>query len=242
MSSENEHIWSFVCSLWAFLFLISRACYFEVSGADLTEDRQHEEGMLNFIKNFGAVADVRSFLEGQLHLPPSMHDQFSVFRKALATRFKQFGDLKTFKDQMSFFFDVFAEMKVIPTNWVVFGTSVAFLYKSTGRFAEDTGRLFQSEAMLGHFCSMRAKYILMGLKDLVQMKQLKCGDHIERVILNLATTVDSAVCLTYSDGLGTADASMSLIGALSGFDGVSWRHDWLPRVYLKYWCCSVAVA
>ena len=129
------------------------------------------------------MADVRAFLEGQLHLPPSMHDQFAIFRKALGTRFKQFGDLKTFRDQLAYFFEVFSEAKVIPANWVVFATSTAFLYKAAGKFVEETGKLFQSEEQLGHFCSMRAKYILMGLKDLVQMKQMKCSDDFFRPTL-----------------------------------------------------------
>lgn len=183
-------------------------------------DGGDEEGMLNFIKSFDAIGDVRSFLDGQLHLPPSMHDLFASLRRALGTRYKQFGDLKTFREQLSYFFDVFTELKVIPSNWVVFATSTAYLYKSTGKFAESTGNLFQSEAQLGHFCSMRAKYIIMGLKDLVQMKQMKCAEGVQQSIMLLATAVDSPVNFSSAE----KGDETPLIGALSGFDGEFWLH------------------
>lgn len=182
------------------------------------QENQDEEAMLNFIKNFGSIADVRTFMEGQMHLPPSMHDQFSCFRRALGTRFKQFGDLKTFQDQLAYFFDVFCEVKVIPASWVVFATSTAFLFFSTGKFVEETGKLFKHQDRLGHFCSMRAKYILMGLKDLVQMKQMKCSEDTQKAICFLASSIDAPV----HEDASTDSEMMALVGALSGFDGDSW--------------------
>lgn len=189
-------------------------------GTDGRDGGNHdEEGMTSFVKNFSDVANLRGFMENQLHLPPSMHDQFSSFRRALGARFKQFGDLKTFKDQLSYFFEVFNEVKVMQASWVIYSTSLAYLYKSTGKFPEMSGALFQSEHQLGHLCSMRAKYVLMGLKDLVQMKQLKCDQETQQAIVNLATTVDIAMPLPTSHDFDAEDKQ--LIGALSGFDGES---------------------
>lgn len=186
-----------------------------------------EESMVNYIKAFGECGDVRSFVESQLHLPPSMQDRFAAFRRVLSARAKQFTDLADLKAQLSYFRDVFNEVKTFPASWVIYGSNVSCLFmKSGGRFVENSGTVFATQAKLGHFCSSRAKYTVMGLKDLLLLRQLKCSQDVSKSLLELASALDTIDAANdAADGPGD-----ELTACLAAFDGDTWLRKRLAGV------------
>lgn len=187
------------------------------AGQEESDPKSSEEGMLQLIKAFDSEG-IKSFIEGQLHLPPSIHERFSVLRQALGTRHKQFVDLKEINLQMKFFYDLFQECKVFPAAWLNYASSVGFFHGQTGRFVEASDVVFRTEANLGRVLSMRAKYTILGLKDLVSMRALSAtGNESQQALAQNLAHVSSQV-----EMVGDEDAASSdFISALAAFDADS---------------------
>ena len=186
----------------------------EGAGQEESDPKSSEEGLLQLIKTFDSEG-IKSYIEGQLHLPPSIHEKFSVLRQALGTRHKQFADLKEIKLQMKFFYDLFQECKVFPGEWLNYASSVGYFHGQTGRFVETSDLVFRTEANLGRLLSMRAKYTILGLKDLVSMRALSAtGNESQQALAQNLAHFSSQV-----EMVGDEDAATSgFISALAAFD------------------------
>lgn len=186
-----------------------------------SEASKSEEGMLQLIKGFNTDG-LKGFMETQLHLPPSIHSKFSGFRQALGTRYKQFVDLPDPKLQLRFFYDMLQEFEVFPSAWLNYASSASFFLTQNGRFVEGTREVFGSEARLARVLSMRAKYTILGLKDLAGMRALSANtDECQKVIVaNLACLSTQVEMVGDDDGMPEAHAD--LLSALSAFDSDAW--------------------
>eukprot|EP00435_Cladocopium_sp_Y103_P046343 s120_g13.t1 len=189
----------------------------EGASQEESDSKSSEEGMLQLIKSFDSEG-IKSFIEGQLHLPPSIHERFSILRQALGTRHKQFVDLTDIKLQMKFFYDLFQECKVFPAGWLNYASSVGFFYGQAGRFVEASEAVFRTDANLGRVLSMRAKYTILGLKDLVSMRALSAaGSESQQALVQNLTRFSSQV-----EMVGEEDnANSDFMSALAAFDAES---------------------
>ena len=179
-----------------------------------------EEAMVNFIKGFGEAEAVGAFLKSQLAVPPTMHEKFGVLSRTLTTRSKQFSDLPDLKSQLAYFHDVLTESSAFPSSWVIFASNTGYMFKHAGgRFIEDTGSIFQDEKQLGQFCSIRAKYTMLGIKNLILMRCLKCTSQTQSCVVQLATALEMG-CTP-----GNTDENIfeSLTAGLAAVDGDLWR-------------------
>ncbi|CAJ1394904.1 unnamed protein product [Effrenium voratum] len=187
-----------------------------------TDGGKDEEAMLGYVRGFD-VDPVKSFVESQLVLPESMHEKFSVFRRALGTRQRQFADIADLPTQLAFFHEVFAEVNAVPKAWVIYGSCVGFLLKQTGRFPDGAAAVFRSsDDILGRFCSARARYIILGLKDLVTMRVLKGAPAVFSLVASLASEVESIppLDMTLMDGQG------DIIPELAQQGDEGWSSKW----------------
>ena len=57
---------------------------------------------------------------------------------------------------------------------------------------EGTGSIFPNETALGIFMSLRAKYVLLVLKDLLMMKTLKCNSVVEKAVMDMNSLIESS--------------------------------------------------
>lgn len=181
-------------------------------------DPKSEEGMLGFIKGFDAE-EIKGFIESQAHLPPSIHHKFSALRQALGTRRKQFCDLPEVHLQVKYFYDLFQDYKVFPTAWLNFASSVGYFHGQTGRFVENSESVFRTEALLGRMLSMRAKYTILGLKDLLSMRALSAttsesqeamASNLQRFSSQVEMVADDAGSSTFLSALAAFDSETRL--------------------------------
>ncbi len=176
--------------------------------------------MLNFIRTFGDREAIAAFVKAQLGLPPSMHEKFGVLRKTLTTRGKQFSDFTDLKSQLSYFHDIMTELNVFPSSWVIFASNTGYMFKKTsGRFVEGTESTFHDERQLGQFCSIRAKYSVLGLKDLLLMRCLKCSASTQKCIVELASVLELGGPPADSNDNGLESSFEQLTASLAAFDG-----------------------
>ncbi len=189
-----------------------------------SEAAKSEEGMLQLIKGFNTDG-LKSFMETQIHLPPSIHSKFSGFRQALGTRYKQFVDLPDPKLQLRFFYDMLQEFEVFPSAWLNYASSASFFLIQHSRFVEGTKGVFGSEARLARVLSMRAKYTILGLKDLAGMRALSAStDECQKVIVTNLACLSTQVEMIGDDDGGPQfpQAHADLLSALSAFDSDAW--------------------
>ena len=208
--------------------LVSSVGFVKATDAAAEEDGDdNEESMMNFIKQFGELEPVRAFVKTQLTLPPGMHEKFTQLKLALTTRGKAFSDLTDLKTQLAFLHDLMDELRVFPSSWLIFASNVTFLYKKTsGRFVENTGPIFNNdERLLGQFCSCRAKYLMLALKDLILMRKLKCTALTQQCVSNIASKLE--VVFGDLDGPSEGDETEALCAALAAFDGESQSLFWV---------------
>ena len=152
--------------------------------------KSNEEAMLDMIKLFDETNDVRVFVGSQLSLPVALRERFGSFRRALAGRVKQFQDMATGAEQASSVLDLFNDMNVLPRKWLIYGSNISYLLKKTGRFQEESDKVFGAEAMLGKFCLARAKYVLLALKDLNSMHLLKISSNGIKLLKSMVAALN----------------------------------------------------
>lgn len=146
----------------------------EVDQAKKTKQDEDEEAMLNLVKTFKSN-ELKAFIEKNLLLPPSIHDNFGRLRQSLATRSNQFKNLGDMKLQLDYFYELFQEMEVFPKQWLSYA-SCCFFFEEQKHFVEGSEMVFQSEVNLGRVLSMRARYTILGLKDLLSLRALTSQD------------------------------------------------------------------
>ena len=170
------------------------------------EDQQatDEESMITFIKSFNQVSAIKKFVKETLPTSLTIHPKFVELRVALASRQQVFAELPDLQSQVSLLREMVDSAGVFPPSWVTFGASATVLYVKTGRFVEGTETLFVNEGNLGQFVSIRAKYCIMALKDLVRVKALKCTADSEKAISEMALQLDGDVD---EHGIGAALAA-----------------------------------
>ena len=180
--------------------------------------------MQTYVRSFGENAQLSEYITSHFHLPLSMHDRFQRFRKILASNMKQFNDLQEFSGQLAHFFDLFKENMIVPANWLIYASCTGYLHlKTGGRFVENTQSAFANQQVLAEFCGMRARYTMLGLKDLISMRSLKCSTGMAKSITDLAHVLDSSSTNLFK-GNGTDDsAELAFVCALTAFDVVSWK-------------------
>lgn len=187
--------------------------------------------MQTYVRSFGENAQLSEYISSHFHLPLSMHDRFQRFRKILASNMKQFNDLTELSGQIAHFFDLFKENMIVPSNWLIYASCIGYLHlKTGGRFVENTQSVFTNQQTLAEFCGMRARYTMLGLKDLISVRTLKCSTDIAKCITDLAHVLDSS---STSPMLSTANlfkgnetedsAELAFVCALTAFDVVSWK-------------------
>lgn len=161
---------------------------------ETVSDGTDEESMMACIKNFDAEQAklIKSFVANDLRLPVAMQQKFSGLRSRLASGQVLFKDIPDLQGQLSYLLEVSQDLQIIPQPWLTFGSSVSYMLKKTGRFVENTSAIFESESLLGCFVSLRAKYMVLALKDLTRMKLLKCSAQIEKGVSDMAAKIDGA--------------------------------------------------
>lgn len=175
------------------------------------ELRSAEEDMMSLVKSFDAE-QLKSFVKAQAHLPPSIHEGFTRFRLILGTRQKQFIDLPDIKLQLSYFHELFEKQGIFPSSWFAYSIAVGYLHENVGRFVEGSQEVFPTSAVLGRVLSMRAKYTLLGLKDLASMRALATGAEMKVLARNLMSFA------TQVEIVGDEDSEGEFLSALAAFD------------------------
>ena len=154
--------------------IVNKTSAVQRSSSEVTEmvsDGTDEESMMACIKNFDPEQAklIRTFVEQELRLPVAMHQKFSQLRTRLATGQKVFRDIDSLEGQLSLLLDACRELDIMQQHWLTYGSSVSYMVKKTGRFVENKNSVFESVSLLGCFVSLRAKYIVLALKDLLRM-------------------------------------------------------------------------
>ena len=188
-----------------------------------TDGQHDEEAMLTYVRSFADGPALREYISSHLHLPSSMHPRFTTFRQKLGASMKEFKDLEDMRRQLAYFFDLLTELQVIPSNWLIFGACAAYLHqKSGGRLVENTASIFSAQETLAQFCGMRARYVVLGLKDMCTMRVLKCSNEMSKSIAEMASELDSPsapTCLqSFSLNGPSASETVPFLSALTAFD------------------------
>lgn len=149
-----------------------------------------------------------------------MHEKLTQFRQKLGSSMKEFRDLPDFKAQLAYFFDLFTELKIVPAPWLIYGACAAYLHQKTGgRLVESTASTFESSEVLAQFCGMRARYVILGLKDLFNMKILKCSEEIGKSISEMASELDTNQSCGLESFSSSGDgAGVTFVSAITAFD------------------------
>lgn len=192
------------------------------------QDGTDEEAMLAHVKNFDVeqIKLIKVFVQEVLPHPLAMHESFVKFRLALVHKKKTFTELPDLQAQLSFLQEVLEDMKVFPRAWLTYGSSTTFLYVKTSRFVEGTESVFQTSANLGQFVSLRGKYCILALRDLVRVKALKCTSNTEKALAEMSALADAETD-------ASKDAT-SFTASLSAFDSATWLYTF--SVSFALWC------
>ena len=142
-----------------------------VDGQETDAAGNPQETALYLVRNFQSD-EMKGFINSELSLPSSMHSGLGRLRKTLSGRSTQFLDLKDFVSQVDYLGSIIGEI-ACPRNWVAFCASVSCLFSATGTFPEGTKDVFSTDAILGSMCGLRARYLLIALRDLWALRVLK---------------------------------------------------------------------
>lgn len=149
-----------------------------------------------------------------------MHEKLTQFRQKLGASMKEFCDLPDFKAQLAYFFDLFTELKIVPAPWLIYGACAAYLHQKTGgRLVKSTASTFESSEVLAQFCGMRARYVILGLKDLFNMKIMKCSEEIGKSISEMASELDTNQSCGLESFSSSGDGTgVTFVSAITAFD------------------------
>lgn len=158
-------------------------------------DANDEESMLSCIKNFDVeeANRIKLFVGDQLKQPVTLQDKFFELRRAVSSSSskKHFQEIDQLKDQLQYLHGLVQDKGIFPQSWLTYASSASYMLKKVGWFAEGTQAVFCDETVLGIFSSLRAKYVLLSLRDLIKMKCLKINQCIEGAVSDLVSKIDN---------------------------------------------------
>ena len=150
--------------------------------------------MLACLKDFDPkqAALIRDFVDSQIKQPAALQELFFKIRPQVSSSKKHFQSLGSLTDQLKYLSGLFQDHCIFPKAWLTFASSTSYLLKKVGRFVEGTGSIFPNETALGIFMSLRAKYVLLLLKDLLMMKTLKSNSVVEKAVMDMNSLIESS--------------------------------------------------
>ena len=184
-----------------------------------------QEQTMRMIETFDKVQadELKAFVANELPNPTAMHPGLSKFRSILAARTNQFLQLPELESQLEYLSESLAHSHACPMAWIAFASAVSCHLSKSGTFPSAGRDIFVAEGSLGSICSLRAKYVLIGLRDLYSMRVLKLPGDSARLLQDMLNAVD---------GIELAPqhlimASQDFAAAIAGFDSVPLRvYNW----------------
>lgn len=157
-------------------------------------DGNDEEGMLACVKNFDSEQAklIKTFVESELKQPVTLQGKFFELRPQVSASRKHFQDIGDLPSQMQYLLGILQEKNIFPKAWVTYASSTSYLFKKTGHFVESTGPVFGTEGALGIFVSIRSKYILLSLKDMIMMKVLQTNSIVTKAVMDMCSAIENS--------------------------------------------------
>ncbi|CAE7830368.1 unnamed protein product [Symbiodinium sp. CCMP2592] len=201
-----------------------------IDGAD--DNASNEEMIMLVIKNFDKhqSEQLRAFVSNELPKPSALHTGLSKFRVDLNSKLSQFVELPDLAAQLELLLETMGKSGAAPSPWIAYTSAVSCQLKVAGVFPEGSQDIFVTEGNLGAICGLRARYTILALRSLLDLRVLKVQPACARMLQQMVNAVDAPELADHS----LVTCSHDFGAALAGFDSVlsqSQDADWAAK-----WC------
>ena len=180
------------------------------------------------------IQNLKEFINTVLPLPVSMHASFCEVRRSIATRALDLSKRNLTK-QLEYIYTKLEKIDALSASNLTFASQVSNQLKTTSNFAHGTEDVFATDAVLGRFCALRPRYMLLILQDMQSMGVLKhaCPEFLQSMVAASSDFSSAAA------PAGLQLMSEDFMATLAGFDAAL-AEPWLQVTSGSLCCWKVA--